>query len=179
MLTTSRMASATLRTRRELMNRQLAKGGDASAEQLAGSKFACDFFDLIGFQLVAFFDVVKPSELDTAFHAALDFANVIFFATQRFQWIIAHDTAVANDADSAISLDLTAHHAATGDRSGATNGKGPQDHGHADFHDLLIGFEAAFERRLDIIGDLVNDFVATNLDLDFVGQAAPDRRGRR
>ena len=57
-----------------------------------------DLLDLVGFEDVAFLQIVEAAELDAAFQAFADFAGVVLLALQRLQRIVADDPTVADHA---------------------------------------------------------------------------------
>ena len=120
--------------------------------------------------MIAFLDVIEPSQFHTTLHALLDRFRVIFLSSQRLKSIVADDPAVANHAYAAVPLDIASHDTAASDRSRFADAERPQDHGHAQFDFLFFRFQSAFESGFDVVGDLVNDIVASDFNLDFLCQ---------
>ncbi len=155
-------------------------GGNASQPSrpsVAGSrglKRTSDFFNLEGFQRVAFLDVIEALELDPALHAPLDFAGIILFPLQRFDGILANHPALANHPNSAIALNASTHHAATGNGSHLRHVEDLQNHGHSLLDHLLFRFEATFQGSLNIVSNLVNDVVTPDFNLQLIGQRPGD-----
>ena len=73
---------------------------------------------------------------------------------------------------SAIALDDSRQHAATGDRAHAADGERALHQGAAQLDLALLGLEHPFERQPQIFGHFVNDVVAADLHALALGQVA-------
>src|SRR4026209_2329555 len=102
MLTTSRIASADFKTRRDVMAYSVAKGhnglrqldrGEGTSNdvyRVPGLQGSGDFLNLVSFQNVVLLYVIKAGQFNAALHPALHFAHIIFLAPQGIDRIVAN-----------------------------------------------------------------------------------------
>ena len=103
------------------------------------------FLDGVCFQNIIDLDVVESRELDTAFHTALDFPGIVFFPSQRIEWVITNRSAIAVNTNPATSLNRSAGNLASGDIPQSADGETSLDHSMAEFHDPFLRFQLALE----------------------------------
>src|SRR5262249_33918718 len=123
-----------------------------------------DAFGHKGLNHVAFLDVVKVADGDTAFHAVADFAGIVFEAFERRDFSFINLHAVAHQTNIGVALDDAIEHIASG--HGADLGYAE---GLAYFSAALIGFlddrlEQASHGFLDLVLQLVNNRVQADVD---------------
>src|SRR5258706_7243851 len=104
------------------------------------------FFDPERFEYVAFFNIVEPGELDTAFQAFADFAGVVLCTLERIERVFADNAAIANDSHPSVAFDRAVEDAATGDGTDTADREGPLHQGATELDLALLGPEHAFER---------------------------------
>src|SRR5436309_4034610 len=167
-LTTSRIASAAFKTRRddigkprEYVSRLFLRLAYSSLHSTV--KLAVDLFHLVDLKQVAFLNVVEPGELDAALIAFTHLLGIILFAAQRLKRIIADDRAVADNPGTATALDHATQHTATSYCSHAAD----LEHllyKHATLFDLaLFRLEHALQRELQVVRNLIDHVITSNL----------------
>src|SRR5690606_5531396 len=91
---------------------------------------------------------------------------------ERIQGIVADGSSVAVDADAAAALDRALSHIAAGDRADSRDGKYSFNQSATEFDDAFFGPQTTFDNGFDVLSQFVDDVVATNLDVAFIGQCA-------
>ncbi len=137
-----------------------------------GLKGACDFLDVIGFDEVAFFDVVEVGESDAAFCAGLDLSDVVFEAAERGDLAgVEDDDAVACEADHGVVFDDSVGDDAAGDVPEFGDFEDLFDVGVAGDGFASFGFEEACECGAHVVYGLEYDLVESEVDFVLVGEA--------
>src|SRR5206468_4262252 len=110
------------------------------------------------------FDVVEAVEQDPALEAFLDLADVVLEALQLRDRRLDDHGAVADEANLRAAPDDALGHVRAGDRPEARDA---EELPHLRLADRLLGRdgrEHPDERLLDVVGELVDDAVRTDLD---------------
>ena len=137
-----------------------------------GVEFLLDFDFAVGFDGVAFLDVVTALEGDTALKVGGDFFDVVFEALEGCNVAGEDHHAVANEAGFVAARDFAVDHVGTGDVAdlGDVEDLAHFDHG-SDFF-LDDGLEHAFHGLLDFFDGVVDDGVEANVDAFLLGEFA-------
>src|SRR6056297_1443407 len=125
---------------------------------------------LEGLDEIAGLEVLEVGQADTALEALADLTGIILETTQRTDVALPDDRAVAQEAHLRTAGDHTGSHVATGDRADLRH---TEDLAHLGFTgDLLfeLGLEHADDGLLDVLEELVDDLVGTNLHFFLLGE---------
>src|SRR5512133_1755069 len=184
-LTTDRLslrdeASGSRRSRRSRAT-NMAAGSPRDRAADAGfpgpSGLPWDLDHLVGFDLVAFLDVLEVVQADAALVAGRDRAGVILEAAQGSDPPVVDDHAVADQAGLGPAGDLTRGDVRPGDHADPRHPEGLADLGGAELALLVLGGEQALEGPLDVLHHLVDDRVQADVDAVAVGQVPGGRGG--
>src|ERR1700733_591151 len=125
---------------------------------------------VVGLNDVAVLEVLEVGEPDTALEARCDLAHIVLEAAQRVDRTLPDDGALAQEAHLRAAGDLAVAHVAPG--HGADPGH-PEDLAHLGLarDDLLVDRGEQTEHgRLNVLEQLVDDFVGPDLDVGRLGQ---------
>src|SRR5215217_7498714 len=136
-----------------------------------------DLDHLVGFDLVAFLDVLEVVQADAALVAGPDRAGVLLEAAQGPDPPVVDDHAVADQAGFGPAGDLARGDVRPGDHADPRHPEGLADLGGAELALLVLGGEQALEGLLDVLHHLVDDRVQADVDALAVGQVARGRCG--
>src|SRR2546423_76500 len=133
---------------------------------------ALDLPRLVDLEDVAFLHVVEALEQDPALEALGDRASVVLEARQLRDRGLLDDRAVADAPHRRAAADIALGHVAARDRA---ESRDPEQGPDLDLADRLLGrdrAEHADERLLDVLGQLVDDAVGSDLDAFALGELA-------
>src|SRR5215212_7129232 len=136
---------------------------------------AWDLDHLVGFDLVAFVDVLEVVQADAARVPGRDRAHVLLEAAQRADAAVVDDHPVADQAGPGTAGDLARGDVRPGDHADPRHPEGLADLGGAGLALLVLGGEQALEGLLDVLHHLVDDRVEADVDALAGGQVAGGR----
>src|SRR5215218_2445447 len=136
---------------------------------------AWDLDHLVGFDLVAFVDVLEVVQADAALVPGRDRAHVLLEAAQRADAAVVDDHPVADQAGPGPAGDLARGDVRPGDHADPRHPEGLADLGGAGLALLVLGGEQALEGLLDVLHHLVDDRVEADVDALAGGQVAGGR----
>ena len=116
-----------------------------------------DFLDLVGFDNVAFLDVVEVLDAKTAVVSGGNFLDVVLASFQRCQDAFLDDDTIADDSDLCGSCDLTFFDHTAGDCSDLGNLEGLPYFQCGGYNFLLHRGEHTFYTALDLVDCIVDD----------------------
>src|SRR5215211_7307917 len=140
-----------------------------------GGGSAWDLDHLVGFDLVAFLDVLEVVQADAALVAGRDRADVLLEAAQGADPAVVDDHAVADQAGPGPAGDLARGDVRPGDHADPRHPERLADLGGAGLALLVLGGEQALEGLLDVLHHLVDDRVQADVDALAAGQVAGGR----
>src|SRR5918996_6270191 len=138
---------------------------------------ALDLPRLVGFEDVAFLDVVEALEQDAALEALLHLADVVLEALEACDRRLVDDRALADDADLRVPADDAVRDVAAGDHAQA---RGAEERAHLGLAECLFALlrgEHADERLAAVVRELVDDPVRAQVDALALGERARLRVG--
>src|SRR5215213_9779944 len=136
---------------------------------------AWDLDHLVGFDLVAFVDVLEVVQADAALVPGRDRAHVLLEAAQGADPPVVDDHAVADQAAPGTAGDLARGDVRPGDDADPRHPEGLADLGGAGLALLVLGGEQTLEGLLDVLHHLVDDRVEADVDALAGGQVAGGR----
>src|SRR3954469_3209908 len=140
---------------------QLGRGGCRRRRLEVG---ALDLARLVDLEHIAFLHVVEALQEDAAFEAGLDLAGVFLEALQLRDPRLVDDGPVADDADAGVAPHGPARHVGAGDRAEPRHA---EQLPHLDLAERVLHRDRSQhpdESLLDVLGQLVDDAVGSDLD---------------
>ena len=134
---------------------------------------AADDVDAIGLDDVVDLEVIEVGDLDPAFKPFADFLGVVLEAFERFDASLVDLAAFADQPGLGGSFDRPLGHEAAGDGADLRDPERLTNDRAAEVNLLDLGDKAFLDGLLDLVGDLINDVVTTDVDFLLI------RRGDR
>src|SRR6266496_4199974 len=136
-----------------------------------------DLYHLVGLDLVTFLDVLEVLQTDAALEAGRDGAHVLLEAAQGVDPPVVHDHAVAHQSGPGPAVDIAGGDVGARHHADPRHPEGLPHLGGAELPLLELGRQHALERLVDVLDELVDDRVETDVHAFAVGQLARGRRG--
>ena len=133
------------------------------------AEFAASFSVVKDFDDVAYLDVLVAGEVDSALDALTDFADVVLEALEGGDLALPDLVAFAEQADLLVATDEAVGDAAAGDLADLGDLEDVEDLGAAGVVLLEDWLEEAVHRLGDLVLQLVDDGVQTDLDVFALG----------
>src|SRR5271165_1039935 len=130
---------------------------------------AANHVDPVSFDDVVGLDVVEVADLDAALEVLRDLFDIVLESLESLKRALVNLAALANQANLGAAFDDTLGDEAAGHGANLGDLEDLADDGTTEVDFLDLGDKESFDGLLDVVGDLVDDIVATDLDILLLG----------
>src|SRR5271165_6391134 len=130
---------------------------------------AANHVDPVSFDDVVGLDVVEVADLDAALEVLRDLFDIVLESLESLKRALVNLAALANQANLGAAFDDTLGDEAAGHGANLGDLEDLPDDGTTEVDFLDLGNQQSLDGLLDVVGDLVDDIVAADLDILLLG----------
>ena len=131
----------------------------------SGHRLSGYLFHNIRLERITLADIIELLNANTAFVTLVNLLNVVLETAERGNLILKDNDTVTDNTDGGLTGDLTASDVASCDNADTGNLNGLSDLGVSEENLLVGGSKHTLHSRLNLVYDLIDDTVSTDIYL--------------